>query len=171
MVIDISKLTEKAPLDIYQQYTLDGSLGVNLQQASPVQVSGQLAKQLDRGGDLFIFTLTVTGGLTFVCDKCTEPATHQLSLTLHEHIKKPEDIKQPDEDSDVYWLSNTKLDIGPLLVTYLYDSLPMQILCTPDCQGLCNSCGCRLNQESCSCVEQAPETDARFDILKTLTFD
>ena len=171
MVIDISKLTEKAPIDINQPYTIDGSLGFNLQDATALQVIGKLSKQDDRGGDLFFFDLNVTGSLTFVCDKCTAPAPQQISFTLHEQVKKPEDIKAPDEDADVTWVSNTKLDIGPLMAIYLHEHLPMQVLCTSDCQGLCTSCGCSLNQESCNCSPAPAETDARFDILKTLKFE
>ena len=171
MVIDISKLTANAPIDIHQSHTLDASLGFNLQQVSPVQITGKLSKQEDKGGDLFFFNLTVSGSLTFVCDKCTAPAPHQVDFTIQEQVKKPEDIKTPDEDADVVWVSKTKLDISPLLATYLYDNLPMQVLCVSDCQGLCASCGRSLNQGSCDCVAEPAPTDARFDILKTLKFD
>ncbi len=48
-------------------------------------------------------------------------------------------------------------------------ALPLNLLCSEDCHGLCPLCGCDLNQEDCSCVaentEEAPSAWAALDDL------
>ncbi|MEG2076553.1 MAG: YceD family protein, partial [Victivallaceae bacterium] len=42
--------------------------------------------------------------------------------------------------------------------------LPINILCSDDCRGLCPHCGCDLNAESCDCeVENAAEAEVPGD--------
>lgn len=173
MVIDISKLTEKAPIDIDTDINTkinDKGL-LNLQDSSQLSLKGKLSKQQDKKGDLYTFSLQISGLLVFLCDLCTSPVTHQVDFSIEEVVKKPVDIDKFDEDADVIWLTNTKLDIEPLLAVHMHDHLPMKVLCQDNCAGLCENCGANLNQGSCGCIEKETDTDPRFDMLKTLKFD
>jgi uncharacterized protein len=42
----------------------------------------------------------------------------------------------------------------------------MQVLCRPDCQGMCPTCGINRNDETCACVDD--DIDPRFAALKKL---
>lgn len=50
----------------------------------------------------------------------------------------------------------------------LLSVLPVKFLCRDDCAGLCQSCGCDLNEEKCSCG--VPDTDLRFEALRNISF-
>lgn len=45
--------------------------------------------------------------------------------------------------------------------------LPMNLLCSPDCRGLCPQCGANLNQETCSCTSE-PDQDSPWSALDQL---
>jgi uncharacterized protein len=45
-------------------------------------------------------------------------------------------------------------------------ALPMKVLCSEDCKGLCPHCGANLNEESCDCV--AETIDPRWAELRKL---
>lgn len=173
MVIDISKLTEKSPIDVDINYTIDNktAIGSNLQKESTLYITGKLSKQEDKGGDLYIFSLQVSGSLVFLCDLCTSVTNVPIKFSIEEIIKKPENINRLDEDADVIWVTNTKLDIAPLFSSYFYKELPRRALCSDNCAGLCKKCGADLNKVVCGCTEKEAETDSRFDMLKNLKFD
>ena len=149
---------------------IDKARWVNLDQASQLSITGKLSKQENKDGDLYSFQLTISGSLVFFCDLCIAPASVDLDFSIEEMIKKPADTNLLDEHVEVVWLTNTKLDIAPLLATHLYLQIPMQVLCSDDCAGLCESCGVNLNQGSCDCAEKEIATDPRFDMLKTIKF-
>lgn len=45
--------------------------------------------------------------------------------------------------------------------------LPMNLLCSPDCRGLCPQCGANLNQETCFCTSE-PDQDSPWSALDQL---
>ncbi len=52
--------------------------------------------------------------------------------------------------------------------------LPFVVLCREDCKGLCPTCGCNLNEETCDCAERrAAEVDpmSPFSALASFSFD
>jgi uncharacterized metal-binding protein YceD (DUF177 family) len=46
---------------------------------------------------------------------------------------------------------NNQFDLTPLLCECFWLSWPIKVLCRPDCQGLCLTCGNNLNTSYCSC--------------------
>ena len=45
--------------------------------------------------------------------------------------------------------------------------LPMNLLCSEECRGLCPHCGKNLNREKCACRDEE-EPDARWGALDNL---
>ena len=58
------------------------------------------------------------------------------------------------------------LDLDELLTEDLLLDVPSKFLCSPDCKGLCPSCGKNLNHGDCDC--QQDTVDPRLAILKEL---
>ena len=60
------------------------------------------------------------------------------------------------------------LDLDSVAQDDILLELPIRMLCSEDCKGLCPVCGCNLNKEQCSC--QQPEWEGRrikaFDNLE-----
>lgn len=50
------------------------------------------------------------------------------------------------------------LDFAPVVREDMLLSLPMRLLCRPDCKGLCPICGQNWNEGPCQCEPEGPES-------------
>lgn len=82
------------------------------------------------------FDATVSGP----CMRCLEPAAPTLTVDSRE-------VSQPGGDGDLRspYLDGEILDLRAWARDALALSLPTQVLCRPDCAGLCAECGADLN--------------------------
>jgi uncharacterized protein len=66
------------------------------------------------------------------------------------------------------YVTDEELDVAAWARDALALALPAQILCRPDCAGLCPKCGRNLNDEP---HEHEPEPDPRWAKLRELKLD
>ncbi len=108
---------------------------------------------------------------TMPCARCLEPVTVLLQVELEEVFVPTVSIATgrpitPEEDDQALWISeNHILDLREVLRQDVLLAQPVQVLCRPDCRGLCPICGQNLNQGACSCQ---PEPDPRWAALTAL---
>ena len=97
------------------------------------------------------------------CSRCLEPypfpvrwdfdVTYLPAALDPGHGRRDEELQISKDDLDVAYLdSEGLLDLDSLVREQIYLALPMKPLCSPDCRGLCPSCGSNLNIEVCHCV-------------------
>lgn len=82
-------------------------------------------------------------------------------------------LTYPLEVEEIFELSNRDdpfaigedgiLDLAPLIREESILNLPHQVLCQPDCRGLCPECGQNLNEGTCDC--EVDEIDSRWAAL------
>ena len=58
------------------------------------------------------------------------------------------------------------INMDMLLEKELMSLVPVQILCRPDCKGLCKVCGANHNYEECSCDDSVP--DPRLSVFANI---
>lgn len=75
-------------------------------------------------------------------------------------VENEETVYDLDANADV-------LDLGPLLRDLVATEIPVRLLCTDDCAGLCAVCGQDLNEADCG-HGQEPTTDPRWAKLAQL---
>jgi uncharacterized protein len=139
------------------------SFGGETYRARPADLPAALVVQRAATGDVFRlrFTTTVEGP----CMRCLAPASVSVDVDAREyHATDP-----GDEDEDE--LRSDYVDAGDLAVdAWARDQvalgLPDQILCRPDCAGLCPVCGKDLNVEPHVHEEEAG--DPRWAALEAL---
>lgn len=68
-----------------------------------------------------------------------------------------------DEEAAAFF-GETTLDIDEVVRQGVLLHLPLQVICKPDCRGICPGCGANLNAEPCHCPPE--ETDPRLSVLK-----
>ena len=82
--------------------------------------------------------------------------------------KRPESGAKPGdsgrEETDCYPMTEQRIELQAMLREQLILSIPMQPLCSEDCQGLCQVCGQTLNVRRCGC--EAVKTASPFAILR-----
>jgi uncharacterized protein len=98
------------------------------------------------------------------CMRCLEDAADQLSIDARE-VDQPgggEDLRSP-------YLEGDELDLKSWARDALVLALPVRILCTAECRGLCGICGANLNDDREHAHE--PEPDPRWAKLSELKLD
>lgn len=129
--------------------------------AGPPDVPATLVVQRATTGDLF--GLTFSTRLEGPCMRCLGPATVDLDIDAKEY-----EATDPGADEELRseYVADGELDVGAWARDQIALAVPEQILCRPDCAGLCPVCGKDLNVEPHT--HAAEETDPRWAALEGL---
>ena len=98
----------------------------------------------DAKGNDYTFSGSIEISCSLVCDKCLMEVVYNKYSELYEKFAK-------DGSEKCYQIINDELDFTEAIRAGICALLPMKILCTDECQGLCSMCGKNLNKESCEC--------------------
>jgi uncharacterized protein len=105
------------------------------------------------------------------CCRCLE-VTHLPVTTTFRYTFVPEKkgSKQEDElcadDLEYGYYQDDVIDLDALIFEQVMLQIPIKVLCTDACKGLCPHCGMNLNTASCGC--HAEFIDERLAVLKKL---
>jgi uncharacterized protein len=111
--------------------------------------------ELDLHLDSVVEGILVRGTLGFTvelaCGRCLERQRLHRDVEVAELFLDPTKREADDEDDPGYELVDdlTAIDLSTLARDALLIDLPVQVLCRPDCQGLCPMCGADRNQLDC----------------------
>ena len=119
--------------------------------------------------------LTVTGkavlSLEMPCARCLEPVLVPFELEIDQEL----DMNQTKEDriealDEQFYINGYNLDVDQLVGNELTLNLPMRVLCSDNCKGICNRCGTNLNRGTCDCDNRSldPRMSVIQDIFKQL---
>ncbi|HRN66692.1 MAG TPA: DUF177 domain-containing protein [Promineifilum sp.] len=101
--------------------------------------------------------------MSLECVRCLEEAIVPVNVTLDELFYYPPHIAPPGEQ---HVGEDGMIDLAPLVRELSLLSVPIKVLCRPDCQGLCLECGANLNLGECGC--ETEEVDPRLAVLQSL---
>jgi uncharacterized protein len=136
----------------------------------PASVGAEV--RLDRSGRGVVVSGTFRGTLELVCSRCLEPFPFAAEERFHLYFEaarpgqRSEESELTDDELDVTYVEEGRIDTDNLLRENVLLSLPVQPLCREDCRGLCQHCGMNLNLGSCDCQE--PRRDPRLEPLRKL---
>ena len=112
-------------------------------------------------------TGTVTAPWTGMCRRCAIRVGGVLRIPVRERFADPGDRHGDPEDDEAYPIVDDVLDLGPMVRDAIVLELPLAPLCREDCRGLCPSCGCDRNEETCGCEEPRDPRWANLDVLRS----
>lgn len=92
--------------------------------------------------------------ITGSCGRCLEPISREI-----ENAEINLFYEMPDEE---------ELDISEDIRAEMVVELPMNLLCTEECLGLCPHCGVNLNRGDCNCHSEDDGSDSRWGALDDL---
>lgn len=107
-----------------------------------------------------------------LCDRCSEPVALRLGkafqtfLTPKSRDRAAASVELHEEDLDVGYYDGTGVETNDILWEQVALELPVKVVCSEACRGVCPACGRNRNREECSCV--AGEAKGPFEILKNL---
>lgn len=99
------------------------------------------------------------------CGRCLRPTPVTLSIEVEERFR-PAFMGAPQDEQVFPIDAENQIDLRPALRDLTILSVPMHVVCRPDCAGLCPVCGKDLNEGSCDC--EMDDIDPRLVALKAL---
>jgi uncharacterized protein len=146
-----------------QHFEYDFPIGLEESEFSfpeEVHVSGEIK---NAGGYI---PLTATCSLTVegVCARCLKPVSEKMEIEFRRTVAAS--LEAEDEDDEYLLVTEDCIEIGEPISDETVLSLPLRLLCSEDCKGLCQKCGADLNHGKCNCPEHEP--DPRWAALKKL---
>ena len=127
----------------------------------PPEVAAELVVQRATGGDVFRlrFAVRVHGP----CMRCLQDAVVDIPVDATEYHDSE---RGAGEELESEYVVDDHLELSAWARDAIALALPDQILCRPDCAGLCPVCGKNLNEEPH--VHEAEEGDPRWAALEAL---
>ena len=114
--------------------------------AAPVSVKGEF---YNRAG-IVTLKYTVSCTLDAVCDRCLTELKRDYSYDFS-HTVVPS-LHSEGDIYDTYLVAqHDSIDMNETAISDLLLMLPTKMLCREDCKGLCDICGCNLNETTCDC--------------------
>jgi DUF177 domain-containing protein len=173
--IDLKDLgSDKVSLEVSLQPGEIDFTGDPIQQIGPLVCSGEVG----RAGEEIRIAGSLQGVIEANCSRCLEPARNDVSRTFDLYFRErdkqmfdeDEEVELDEEDTSTAFFTGTQLAIGDVLREQVLLALPMKILCTPDCKGLCPTCGTNLNLSTCNCPKEqfSPHMDKLLEIKRKL---
>jgi len=134
----------------------------------PVGAELVLDLRLESVMDGVLATGTATAPVNGECGRCLATVSDTLTVRFQELFLYPEASvsSEQDDDDEVAQLVGDFLDLAPTVRDAVVLALPLNPLCREDCQGLCATCGERLDDLPDD--HQHDTTDARWGALAGL---
>ena len=109
--------------------------------------------------------------ITSNCCRCLEVTHLPVKINFrYTFVPEKNRSKQEDELSAEYieygYYQDDVIDLDALIFEQVMLQIPIKVLCTDSCKGLCPHCGINLNTASCSC--HAGFIDERLAVLKKI---
>ena len=145
-------------------------VGASTSQSYSFEGSTHSELRLTLEGSTVVIKGMASGKYVSLCSRCVESCETSL-LTDVQMLLKPRQPGGPegsqDEDLQFGFYEDGEVDCGSIVEECIILALPLTVICSEDCKGLCAQCGGNLNQTTCSCAEDSPG-DERFAVLKGL---
>lgn len=124
---------------------------------------------VSRSGDTIYIRGRLAGRIRQACDRCLEQADVAIGgdfvyTLVPEKAETAEERELTAEELETSYYRGDFIDLAPLICEEIVLQVPMKILCSEQCKGLCPNCGVNLNTGSCNCRREM--TDERLAALK-----
>ena len=117
---------------------------------SPVVANLKIYRQIDK----FFINFEMSVNIESECFRCLSPVRMALSaLSEVQYRPLPKLPKDRLDDIGIGYYSDEYIDLSDEVRESLLLEVPMTVLCSEDCKGLCPHCGADLNLGECNCSE------------------
>ncbi|HMK28250.1 MAG TPA: DUF177 domain-containing protein [Terriglobales bacterium] len=151
--------------------------GPDVRQASPLKSAGRamlVEEHHSRRGAIEDILLVgeFSTGLEILCARCLEPVERDVKKSF-DLLYRPQgsDAGEPEialsspAEADVGYYRGDGLLLEDVLREQILLTVPLKVVCSEQCKGLCPQCGQNLNSGSCQCE---PQVEPRWPALKDI---
>jgi len=107
------------------------------------------------------------------CDRCSEPVSVRFGKAFHTVLspqgqgpKGTGPVELHADDLDVGYYDGKGVEVNDIFWEQVALEIPVKVVCSESCLGVCPACGANRNREACSCESHA--APGPFDVLKNL---
>jgi uncharacterized protein len=112
-----------------------------------------------------LVTGTLDAQVRTECTRCLTPFYVSIVIEIDDTITLSGADLTPERPVRV--AEDGWVDLSPLIRENAWVAVPVKPICTPDCQGICPTCGGNINLSECTCDGAAP-IDPRWGPLQAL---
>lgn len=169
LLFNVSQLL-KSEIGQSRSYEFVGKETLDLGDGTATDISGHARFMLTNFG--ILANISAAGQLHLTCARCLEAFTTPIEVQFDEEFVPSIDIQTglpsgtPVSDVALPISSDHTIDLGEAIRQQFLLSMDLIPVCSPDCRGLCPTCGVNRNTEVCQCPDQEPANP--FEVLKTL---
>lgn len=160
MIIDLRTVTEEP-----KRFSISLETDWWSSQENDAQVPGLAAPfkadiDIYRAGDKFVLQGQIEGRAIVRCDRCLESfeldsrSRFDVFFSLLGNDVSEKEAELAEADMEVEYIRGEEIDLDDILREQIYLSLPVKLICRPDCRGLCPRCGTNLNAAQCGCRQE-----------------
>lgn len=111
-------------------------------------------KVINTGNDIEV-RAHVNAEVATECNRCLDKISLPINFDFVEVIEENSDVVQDE-----------LLDLDAVVIENIIVNIPMRVVCSEDCPGLCPMCGHNLKEGPCDCKNE--NIDPRLAVLKRL---
>lgn len=119
------------------------------------------------------FLVSGEGNITLMipCGRCLEDVDTYIEYSIEREIDFNDSTDEEVSDErleEMSYIDGYHLDVDKLVYSEVLIDVPLRVLCSEDCKGLCYKCGSNLNRGECGCdrVQLDPRMSVIQDIFK-----
>lgn len=148
----------------YNFFAQSKSIGLDGNFQETVEIHSELEKT---SRQIYLKTKIITAG-QFQCDRCLDNFDQPISTSYSVCYvyNKVDGERFSTEELQVISPDTVSLDLTEDIRQMILLSIPLKLLCSEDCKGLCSQCGANWNHRSCDCKQD--EKDPRWQGLQDL---
>ena len=158
---EFAKVYQPRELDLDEQ---------ELKLIEPAEIRGRIRRK----GDEVQLVGQLRTNVEAACARCLKPVALPIAAEVTERFVPgvvwgaEEQHELSEQDLDLVVFDGEGIELDDVVREEILLALPSQVLCRPDCQGLCPVCGADRNMKDCGC--EARQVDERWGALKDLRF-
>jgi uncharacterized protein len=162
MKIQIGRLSEGIHLYHFQLGPSELELGENFRKEVGVDAT------LEKLATQFFLKAEIETAGTFECDRCLSEFEAPLSGSYRMYYVVEEGGHENTDPAEIQIIppGSSVIDISDDVRQTILLSVPLKLLCSERCEGLCPQCGRNLNTDPCSCSDTI--TDSRWEKLRLM---
>lgn len=124
-------------------------------------------------------TVTATGNRKFLvtgegnvildipCGRCLEMVETPVDYMIERELDFNDGDEQSDERlEEMSYIDGYHLDVDKLVYSEILINVPLRVLCSEECKGLCFKCGANLNKGECGCDRE--QLDPRMSVIQDI---
>lgn len=114
------------------------------------------------------FLVTGAGAVTLniPCARCLDGVSYTVSYEIERELDFNESDESDERLEEMSYIDGYHLDAEKLICSEILINMPLRVLCSEDCKGLCFKCGANLNKGECGCDREQP--DPRMSVIQDI---